>query len=934
MEFRLLGKLEIVGDSGPVPITAPKQRTLLAVLLLHPNEPVPADVLIDALWGERAPASARKLLQVYVSQLRKLLPTNHLRTTPAGYALAVESSEIDVAHFEQLFEEGRKALATANPNLALARLTEGLALWRGRALAEFAYEEFARAEAERLEQLRLAALEERAAAELALGRHEQVVAELRALLDQHPLRERLRAQAMLALYRCGRQAEALALFAEGRRLLRDELGLEPSDELRTLQAAILRHDASLDAGAAQAGVRTNVPAPVVELRGRERELGELSALVRQPDVRLVSVIGAGGSGKTSLALEVARAVVDDFANGAFVVELAALRESERVLAEIARVLGVEEAPGETLGETVGRWIHGRELLLLVDNAEHLPAAGQVLVELLGAGRGLTVLVTSRRVLHVSGERVYPLAPLPAAAAAELFVERARAAEPRFAPRPADAALVGEICARVDCLPLAIELAATHVRTLTIESLLERLARRLPLLAGGARDLPERQRTLRATVEWSHDLLSPAEQALFARLSVFAGSFDVAAAEEVCDADVETLSSLVERSLLHRSANGDLIMLETLREYAAERLDATGETDGLAGRHASYYLALAEDAEQRLYGDPEQAAWLERLEAAHTNLTGALAWAGAHDADAQLRLAAALARFWFLRGYLTEGSRALADALARGRDPHVRARAALGAGLLAHRRGAAADAQRLTEEALALFREVGDTRNVAHSLSRLANLASSTGEYERSIALNRQCIELYRGVGDDWGIAGATNSLALAALTIGDHDTAEAYAAESLELRRAIGDDTGTILSLCNLALSSLERGESARVPPLLEEALELSRRLGYREGTVFALGLAAAFAAGADAGRGARLLGAAESLGDTIGIRLVPAYRRLRDSTHASVRAELGEAGAAEALRQGAELDVVASEAAARDALTAHASAHATRPPVSRPVGI
>ena len=532
-EIRVLGPLELIGERGPLPLGAPKERRLLAALVAEAGTTRSSDALANAIWGESPPRSAPKLLQVYVSKLRKHLPPEAgIRTHGSGYALELQDGVLDAARFESLLEDGREAARAGNAALAASILRRALALWRGHAYGELADEEFVRAEAQRLDELRLVAFEERLAAELAVGRHAAVLAELRALADSYPLRERPQAQLMLALYRSGRQSEALDRFAATRRQLHDELGLEPGAELRDLQRRILQHDPTLSGATdAQEATRASMPMPPNPLLGRERELAELGGLLGRDDVRLVVLTGAGGSGKTRLALEAARRSAGSFANGAAFVELAPVHDPQLIVGEIFSSLGIEQVGSEPLATLVAT-LRGRELLLLLDNFEQLRDAAPMLVDLLSQAPRLTLLVTSRVVLHVSGEHVYPVEPLGEEAAVELFLERASEADSRFVASDDAQAAIRSICRRLDGLPLAIELAAGRSRTLTPTELLAGLERRLPLLTGGPRDLPARQQTLRATLEWSVDLLDDLERRDLARFSVFPGRFTVESAEAV------------------------------------------------------------------------------------------------------------------------------------------------------------------------------------------------------------------------------------------------------------------------------------------------------------------------------------------------------------------------------------------------------------------
>ena len=406
-------------------------------------------------------------------------------------------------------------------------------MWRGPPLSDLAFESFAQGEIARLEELRLAALERRFERDLADGRHADLIGQLTAALREHPLRERFTAQLMLALYRAGRQADALAAFQDARSRLVEELGLEPGEELKALQRRILEHDPALDL-ATRARRRTSLPASPSSFVGRRRELEHLRELLQRRGPRLLTLTGAGGTGKTRLALEIARRLEDGFADGACFVPLAAVGDGELVAPAIAQALGVRPGPGQSIAEALKAFVRERDLLLILDNFEHLLDAAPIVSELLAAAPELTVLATSRTYLNLYGESEYAVPPLGLEVEAiSLFAERARAARTDFAPTDGNAAAIAAICARLDGLPLAIELAAARIRTLSPAEILARLERRLELLTGGPRDVHARQRTLRDTLRWSYDLLPAREQRLFARLGVFAGGWSARAADAVC-----------------------------------------------------------------------------------------------------------------------------------------------------------------------------------------------------------------------------------------------------------------------------------------------------------------------------------------------------------------------------------------------------------------
>jgi predicted ATPase/DNA-binding SARP family transcriptional activator len=774
VEIRVLGSVEVVGDDGRLPLGAEKQRRLLAALATHTGETRSVDVLIDALWGARPPASAAKLLQVYVSQLRKLLlPAARIRRRGAGYALELDSESLDATRFERLLEEGKGALRAGNPALATSLLRRALALWRGQAYGEFAYEEFARGEAERLDELRLAAVEERIEAELALGLHAELVPELHRLAAEQPLRERLQMQMMRALYRCGRQSEALDVYTGLRARLHDELGLDPGDDLRELQRRILQHDPQLASAAPAAEMPDSLPVPPNRLLGRERELQELSGLLVRDDVRLLVLSGAGGSGKTRLALEAARVTASSFANGAAFVTLAPLRDAEPVLEAIARAVGVEEMAREPL-ETLAQALRSRELLLVLDNAEQLRAAAPIFVELLARAPRLTLLVTSRAVLHLSGEQVYPVEPLREESARALFLERARDAEPRFRPGIADEEAIGRICARLDRLPLAIELAASRVRTLTPVELLGRLEARLPLLVGGPRDLPARQQTLRATLSWSVDLLDSHEQRDLSRLTVFAGGCRLEAVEAVCGTTLERLGVLIDHNLLRRSdsrSGSRYSMLETIREFAHERLEASGESTALRRCHAEFFLVTAESA--NLTQETEERGERRELIIEDVlNFRAALQWAAEKDWELGLAIAVALEGFWNTHSPF-EGARWFDALLEPARDAplELRARALRVHGGVVAIVGDNARAERLFEQSLAAFESIDDKRGVGHLVLRLGASALYRQDLERARRLAADSLAIARDVNDRRTEAFALGLAGEVAYNAGDHTAA-------------------------------------------------------------------------------------------------------------------------------------------------------------------
>ncbi|MFI6389141.1 BTAD domain-containing putative transcriptional regulator [Nonomuraea sp. NPDC050540] len=659
--FGVLGPLEVRGEDGePVALGGPRPRALLALLLLDAGRLVSTERLIDGQWGEDPPAGAVNAIQAHVSRLRRQLPPDLIEFHGSGYRLAVDPDDVDAHRFEHLAAEGRALLAAAQPERAAATLRQALALWRGPALPEVAH---AGAQIARLDEVRLAATEDLIEAELALPAGTSV-GSLRQLVSAHPLRERLRGQLMRALHAGGQQAAALEVYEEGRRLLADELGADPSPELAGLHVAMLRADAP------RASLR--LPAPLTSFVGREAELDRLTALAA---ARLVTITGPGGTGKTRLAVESARRGGRDVC----FVDLSAVADAGLVPHAVMGALGVRETglgllqPPDPVERVVSA-LADRDLLLVLDNCEHVVAAAALLTRrLLDACPKLSVLATGREPLGLTGEVLVPLAPLALpvagaepgewtrAPAVRLFTERALAVRPGFEPGPE----VVEICTALDGSPLAIELAAARLRSFTVAEIAARLAEhgRFKLLSRGDRTAAARHRTLRAVVDWSWSLLSHEEQVVARRLSVFAGGAGLEAVERVCG-DGEVLADLVDKSFVE-AADGRYRMFETVRLFCAEKLEEAG--DPARDVHAAYFLELVREADPWLLR-AEQLDWLARLSAEQANLQAALRHAVRHDPGTGLRLVGAQAAYWFLSGRRGQAAASARELLDRVGEP--------------------------------------------------------------------------------------------------------------------------------------------------------------------------------------------------------------------------------------------------------------------------
>ena len=638
---------------------------------------------------------------------------------------------------------------------------------------------------------------------------------------------------------------------------------------------------------------TNLPRPASSFVGREREVEEVTALLRD-GARLLTLTGPGGSGKTRLAIEAAAEVVPEFKAGVFWVGLAPLRDPALVTATIAQTLGAKDGLADHIGE--------RELMLLLDNLEQVVEAAPELASLVEACPNLRLLVTSRELLRVRGEVEYPVLPLAEPEAVELFCARAR-----VEPDPT----VHALCQALDNLPLALELAAARASVLSPRQILERLSGRLDLLRGG-RDADPRQQTLRATIEWSYELLTPAEQRLFARLAVFRGGCTLEAAEEVAEADLDTLGSLVDKSLL-RHLDERFRMLETIREYAAERLAASGEAEGLRRRHAEHFLALAEAAYPNLRGSPK--AWLDRLEAEHDNLRAALdRLEAAGETQLGLRLAGALYRYWYMRGQLAEGRRRLEAALrADERPTAARARALNGAAVMAADGGELATGRLRAEEALALHRQLGDASGATYSIYMLGTIATEESDWARAQPLFEESLRAFRELGDEHYTLLATDALAWTYGELGDRERRRALHEEVLHRARAQSNEVVVALQLDQLAKFALDQGRAQDALGMLKESLRIYRDLDIRGGIAENLcHFADVLVAEGRAEMAARLLSRVEVLGEEVGG--VPSWvGEMNEKTLTTIRAQLDEAAFAEAWERGQALSVDEAVALALD---------------------
>ncbi|MGY1714857.1 BTAD domain-containing putative transcriptional regulator [Geodermatophilus sp. SYSU D01106] len=899
--FRVLGPVEVRRDGSLLAPQSPKHRAVLAALLLDPGRTVPVDLLVDRVWSGNPPAAVSATLQSIVSRLRRELEPDVtggrwtvLVTREPGYRLEVAPEDVDAVRFVQLLRTARDLAARDEPAAAREAVTEGLALWRGPAYADVSAT-FAAEESERLEQLRLAARELAAELDLRLGRHAEIVDDVRELLRAEPLREGLRGSLMLALYRCGRQAEALEVYEEGRRLLADGLGVDPGRPLQSLYAQILRQDPALAGSGtvrpAPAAAPEPAPAPerpaarplpplpvpLTAFVGRERELAQLGAALAGP--RLVTLVGPGGSGKTRLALEAARRRPAG-APPAVLVELAGVTDPDLVAAQVAGVLGVTLAGGDPLG-AVATALQDRPLLLVLDNCEHVvEAAATACAELLPRCPELRVLATSREPLGLPGEAVLPCGPMPAGApgsdAEQLFLDRARLVAPHLAdPSEDDLRQVRELVAALDGLPLAVELAAACLTTLPLAEVAGRVDDRFALLSGGWRTAVPHQRTLAATVQWSVDLLSPPELAVYRAVAVLPGTFgpdlvEAVAGPEVDGGALELLRVLVAKSLVELDHGaGRYRMLETLRQYAEQGLDdASGRR--LRDRLTRFAVDLTERLEPTLRR-PEWTASARRLDAEQPALRAALGHALATgQGEAALRIGSALSWWWYRRGHVAEGRRWLAAALdaTPGAPASVRSGALLGDALLAYLSGDVASIWARTNEIVDVADDGSDGVLALALVLRgfvraLLGQADPDGQTPKDIARG---LELAQASGIEWVQAEIAMTLGQFSRVAGDVPGALEHLGRAEQLALGLGHSWAhsSVLWIRAKVLTDAGRADEALAD--LWRMVDLTHREGDATGTLAGL-LAAVGAATAsgDAWAGGVLLGAVQANARLVG---------------------------------------------------------------------
>lgn len=951
--FRLLGPLEVRLDGRVVDIGSAKQRALLSALLLEPNRVVAAGTLVGLLWGEQPPASVAVTLRSVVSRLRRALGAQgrRVQARDGGYVLRVDPQTVDVRVFEDLAARGCALLARGRHGEAAALLTQAMDLWRGPVLTELPDAEPLRGAAERLAALRRDVVEELAEAQLGTGDAAQALALLEPYLAEDPLRERARGQQMRALYRLGRQTEALAAYRDLRATLRDELCVEPHPDLRRLNQQILRHDPALAPPRHAAG---HLPAALTALVGRERERAELAALLGS--ARLVTLTGVGGVGKTRLALQVATDVHDTFPEGVRLVELAALQDAERLAVHVTEAFDAATGDGPDVLDRLCDTLHGQRLLVVVDNCEHLAAAAAAVVDrLLRAVPGMTVLATSRAPLGLTGEVLRPVPPLslpapdaevPAELAASdavtLFCRRARDAQTGFGLTADNAAAVAAICRRLDGLPLALELAAARMRALGAAQLAARLADRFALLTSGEPTAPGRQQTLCATIDWSYQLLTPAEQAALRALTVFPAGFDLDAAEAVIGPTgaPDVILRLVDKSVVtarHRRGEVRYELLESIRSFAREQA-APAETQAAHRRHLDHFADLVE-REQRRHTNWDTASWCRTVAAEEPNLRAAIATAlTCGDTDAALRIARgywthcmwsgrvepldwlddalaaagddlatrcegvlALAHFttWWELGpqhrseQLYAQARQLAD---RTDDDHCRARVSFFHGEYLTLRGRHAEARTQYRRAFRFARGRGISRWCHHSLAWLA-----LAETDPTRAADELRTALDTGPPDELVVPHALAALAILTAANGDHAQARALAERAVEAAAPFALPGVQTMTTVRAAQTHALCGED--ISGVLHDLFDQLHRASTRGFIAESLELAALHSIrGGAAAAAARYLGARDALRQARAEPgpSLPALGALVDDIHQRISTALGPTAYATAAAEGA----------------------------------
>jgi predicted ATPase/DNA-binding SARP family transcriptional activator/DNA-binding CsgD family transcriptional regulator len=957
VRIRLLGGFSVLVGSRTIEGSVwhlRKAASLVKMLALSSGHRMYREQVMDVLWPELGTRAAANNLRHVLHVARRVFDpdpsaaTRYLTLQDAQVALCPGGQLlVDVEAFEETAAAARRSKDPAAYRTAIE-------LYSGELLPEDRYEEWAETRREELRQLHLALLTELAGLHKERGEHGLAVEALRRVVAEEPTLEEAHAGLMRLYALSERRGEAMAQYGWLCEVLSTRLGAEPSAATRRLRDEIAagglppNHFAAIRPEEPPEASKHNLPAPSSTFIGREREMVEVKRTLAM--TRLLTLTGSGGSGKTRLALEVARDLVGLYPDGVWLVELASISEPALLVQVVANALRVRELPGRPVTETLVDDLKTKQMLLLLDNCEHLIDASAHLADtLLSSCPHLKILATSREPLGMGGEAIWRVPSLAAPhtdrlpttgeltryAAVRLFLDRARLRLPDFELTQENTGVVARMCGRLEGIPLAIELATARMGTLAVEQVAGRLEDSLGLLTGGSRTAEPRQRTLRATLDWSHGLLSEGERKLFRNLSAFAGGFTLEAAEAVGpggggEADIlDLLSKLVDKSLVIAEASNDrrvrYRMLEPVKQYARERLKESEESDAALRRHAAFFLALAEEAEPKLKGT-HQEEWLERLEAEHDNFRAALSWAVEQgEAELGLRLGAALVEFWHLHTHHNEARRWLEDALAKGGgSPSARMKALERACFLVWEQGDYERAVALGEEGLVLARRLEDSTSAAAILVNLGSVAMSRMEVDRASALLEEAVAMCRASGDDWGLSHALFTLGMVAIVRRDHARAMTLHEESLALARKSEDEAAIVLAMGQGALTALVGGDLNQADKLSKGTMELSRRLGIGHYTASCLSIFGASAAlRGHWVRAVRLWAAEEPLRGAMGIPRMPAELSFFGPYVEAARAQLDDAAWEMAWSEGRAMDV---EAAVEYALSEQEPAPAKAP--------
>lgn len=959
LSLSLLGPWQATLDGQAIDLKYDKVRALLAFLAVEADRPHRRETLMDMLWPELSDSAARNNLRQVLLTLREAIgdrkrETPYLLASRAAVQFNPESDHwLDVRAITRLL-----AMCDHHPHRnpescrSCARWRQQAAdLYHGPFLAEFSlpdstsFEEWAAVKREWLTQLIFSALSKLATYHERRGQYDQALQATQQQLALEPWREEAHRHVMRLYLLNGERSAALVQYEICRRLLEEELDVEPEAETTALYQQIRDSTEEAPVAVQQLALPTarphTLPPQPTPFVGREAELAEIGRLLTETECRLLTLTGAGGMGKTRLALQAAAEHLDTFADGVFFVPLAALTSTDRLTGTIATALGVESAAADMTAPLLS-YLRQKELLLLLDNFEHLLADSQatgLLTNILSHAPDVTLLVTSRERLNLQGEWLFQVNGFldpeqEENEAVQFFVQSARRVVPGFTLSPEVLADIGRICHLVGGMPLAIELAAAWVRVLTPAEIAAEIEQSSRFLTTTLRDIPQRHRSLTAVFDYSWQLLAPEEQRVLRKLALFRGGFRRKAAESVARASLPLLTTLVDKSLLQWNPAGRYEMHELIRQYGLEKLEAAGETAATQASHFAFFLDLAETILPRLEG-AELSRWLDQLQAEIDNFRAALSWAVEQDdAEDGLRLAGTLWWFWYTRGFLTEGREWLDHALSRAaadqpRESH--AKALQGAGVLAWNQGDYEQARRYHEASLAIMRSLGNLRAVSVQLNNLGNVAMDQGDYERAETMLEESLAIKIELGDQFGQASTLNNLGLAAFGQGDFAAACSYYEQSLALKRTLEDTRGIAITIGNLGNAYFEMGRFEQAHDLLQESLGLKSELGDRWGVAVVLrqlgelairwgdlsiarqqlrdsllirqqlgdkwsiadsleAFATLAFAGQESERAARLWGAAEALRETIGTALPGPDQRRHDHDVAAAYAEWGEA--------------------------------------------